>query len=210
MVKVKEMPYSEKFKRVMDEKKFEDTQTFLFIQKHLGDQAVAELQKIHQEACKPVREDAPFEEKYETAFGNWVSSGGLTFGFIRSRLGEEGIERFIRVNVDNYIKENKGMPVYLLNIIRSFSPGAAFSMFVKNMSYETQWFGPASVSEMSRSRLVTDIPHCKILDYPNCEDVCVIGCQKLFPMIFAEQFKVKMTYNRQGTSCQDIITPLKA
>ena len=209
MVKIKEMPYSEKFKKVMDEMKFEDTQTLIFIKKHLGDQAVAELQNNQKEVCKPISEEATFKEKYETAFGNWVSSGGLTFIFIRNKLGEKGIQDFIRMNVDAYIRENKGIAMYILGLVRLLSPSAAFSMFVKNMSYEMQWFGPAKVSEMSKSRLVTDIPHCKILDYPYCEDVCVIGCQKLFPMIFAEQFKVKSTYNRQDKSCVSVVTPLK-
>jgi len=204
----KEMPYSEKCTKVMDELKFENTHTFPFIQRSLGDQAVVELKRLHQEISKPIPESAPDKQKYETAFGNWVQTGGITFSFIRSHLGEEGINRFTRVNVDAWKKENAGFATYLLGFIRFFSPSTAFSMITKRFQYEMQWFGPSSISEMSRGRLVVDIPHCIILDYPNSEDVCTIGCQKLYPMCFAELFKIRMQYNRQGKHCSDTITPL--
>lgn len=42
MVKVKEMPYSEKCTKVLDSIKLDDT-TLSFIEKHLGDQAVDKL-----------------------------------------------------------------------------------------------------------------------------------------------------------------------
>jgi hypothetical protein len=209
MVKVKEMPYPEKYAKVVDEMKFEEAQTFPFVQKALGDQAVVELKKIHQEVIKPIPEGAPVTEKYETAYGNWVRVGGVTFAYIRNKLGEEGIDRFIRVNVDAWKKANGGFAVYLLGLIRFFSTSTAFSMIAKQGTYQNQWLGPANVSEMSKSKLVVDISHCPILDYPGGEDVCAIGCQELFPKCFAEQFKVKMQFNRQGTSCVETLTPLK-
>jgi hypothetical protein len=208
MVKVREMPYSEKYAKVVSETKFEDSQTFLFIQNSLGDKAVTDLKKLHQGITKPVSEGASDKQKYETAFGNWVQTGGITFGFIRSKLGEEGIDRFIRVNVDAWKKQNMNFAVNLLSIIRFFSKGSAFSMITKNFNYEMQWFGPSTISEMSKSKLVIEIPHCIILDYPNSEDVCSIGCQKLYPLCFAELFRIRMQYKRQGKSCVDIVTPM--
>jgi len=209
MLKIKEMSYSEKYAKIMDSLKSETTSTFSFVQKSLGDQALVELKKLQQEVLKPVPEDASDKQKYEIAYGNWVLAGGVIFGFVRSKLGEEGIERHIRVSVDAWKRENASPAIYLLGLIRFFSPGTAFSMIVKNSAYQTQWLGTSTLSELSKSKAVVDIPHCPILDYPGGEDVCVIGCQKIFPTAFAEQFKVNMKFNRQGKSCVETLTPVK-
>jgi len=209
MIKVKEMPYSEKYAKVIDQLKFEETHLFPYVQKNLGDQAVDNLKRILQEVSKPIQEDSSFEQKYKTAYSNWVLRGGITFNFIRSKLDEGGMERFIRANVDALKRKNAGFALSLLGLIRFFSPGTAFSMTAKNMAYQLQWLGSYAVPEMSRSRLTLDIPHCDILDYPNSEDVCLIGCQKSYPMWVAEQFKIKMQFNRQGKSCKMTLNPLK-
>jgi hypothetical protein len=209
MMKVKEMPYSEKYAKIVDELKLENSSTFAFIQKSLGNQALVELNKLQQEVLKPVPEDASDKQKYEIAYGNWVLSGGVIFKFVRSKLGEDGIERHIRVSVDAWKRENASPAIYLLSFIRFFSPSSAFSMIVKNSAYQTQWLGTSTISALSKSRAVVDIPHCSILDYPGGEDVCLIGCQKIFPIAFAEQFKVNMKFNRQGKSCVETLTPVK-
>jgi len=54
MVKVKEMPYSEKYTIMLDNVKLDDTLIPSFVQKHLGGQAVAELQGIWWEGVKPI------------------------------------------------------------------------------------------------------------------------------------------------------------
>jgi len=209
MLKVKEMSYAEKYARAMDELKFEETHLVPFVQKNLGDQAVTDIKKNLQDVFTPIQDDASMEQKYKTAYRNWVLSGGVTFAFIRSRLGEEGIERFIQANVDALKRKNTGIALYLLKVIRFFAPGTAFSMTTKNMVYQLQWLGSGSEPQMSKSRLTLNIPHCEILDYPNHEDMCLIGCQKLYPMWVAEQFKVNMQYNRQDKSCVMTLTPLK-
>ena len=114
-----------------------------------------------------------------------------------------------KANVDALKRKNAGFALSFLGLIRFFSPGTAFSMTAKNMAYQLQWLGSYAVPEMSRSRLTLDIPHCDILDYPNSEDVCLIGCQKSYPMWVAEQFKIKMQFNRQGKSCKMTLNPLK-
>jgi hypothetical protein len=54
MVKVKEMPPSEKYAKVIDNMKFDETFILPFVQKQLGDQAVAEVKKTWQEGMKPI------------------------------------------------------------------------------------------------------------------------------------------------------------
>jgi hypothetical protein len=85
--------------------------------------------------------------------------------------------------------------------MRAISPQAAFRTFAKRMSYEWQVFTPLSVSELSGNRLVIQTDHCKVLDYPDSEVCCSVSCQDVTARWLEDQFKLKMTTNRQGKSC---------
>ena len=207
MVEVKEMPYSEKYAKVMDAIKHDD---FVggFIEEHLGQQASAEYLSICESGIEPIPEEASPEEKYEIAYKNWMWISGTAFGFVRERMGEEGMEQFIRDDVALLKRENSSASLYLLAMIRAFSPGSAFEMVAKKSAYDLQYLTPYSVDESTRERGVMSVPRCKVLDYPNTEDVCLVGCQQVYPRWLAEQLKVKMAFDRQGNSCTVTVTPL--
>ena len=209
MVKAREMPYSEKYANVLDSIKLSDTLVPSFVQKHLGNQAVDEFRSVWQQGVKPIPEDASFEEKYELAFSNWIWMGKGTFSFIRTRLGEEGMEQFKRADVEALKQKNAGAAMFILRLLRALAPGLAFNMTAKQMAYQLQWLSPFSVSELTRRRAVFNMPHCKFLDFPDTEDLCLIGCQSIYPMWLAEQFGVGMEAELQGKSCTITITSLR-
>jgi hypothetical protein len=209
MVAVKEMPYSEKYAKVTDNIKFDESFILPFVKKYSGDQTVGELKGIWQKGFKPIPEGASFEEKYEIAYGNWIWLAKNIYPFIRKRMGEDGLKEFERAEIEGLIKKNASPALFMLKIIRAFSPGTAFAMTCKQMGYQFQWLTPFSMPELSRDKAVLDVPRCKILDFPDTEDMCLIGCQSTYPMWVAEQFKVSMKWNRQGNSCTGILTPLK-
>jgi hypothetical protein len=206
MVELKEMPYSEKYTNILDNMRIFDTFVPLLVQKHLGDQAVVELQRIWREGFKPIPEDAPFEEKYEIAYGNYIWQGQNSFSFTREKLGEEGIEQFKRVCIEALKRKNAGPASAFLKLVRALSPGLAFTMMARQMSYWLQWLTPYSISELTRDKAVVNIPRCKVLDFHNSDDMCVIGCQIIYPMFMAEQFKVRMKPERQENSCTITLT----
>ena len=208
MVKIKEMPYGEKYAMVMDNMKFNESFIVPFVQKHLGDQPVSELRGIWQKGFKPVPEGASFEEKYEVAYGNWIWLMKNIYPFVRKQMGEDGLKKLECAEVEALIKKNNSPALFILKIIRAFSPGTAFAMTSKQMGYQSQWLTPFSVPEMNRHRVVIDIPHCKILDFPDTDDMCYVSCQSIYPKYVAEQFKVSMKWNRKGNSCTGILTPL--
>ena len=209
MVEVKEMSYSEKYAKVIDNMKFDETFILPFVQKHLGDQAVAEVRKTWQEGMKPIPEGASFEEKYELAYANWIWLAKNIYPFIRKRMGEDGLKKFERAEIEGLIKKNASPAMFMLKIIRAFSPGTAFGMTAKQMGYQFQWLTPFSVPELTKQKAVLNIPRCKILDFQDTEDICIVGCQSTYPQWVAEQFKVSMKWNRQGNSCTGILAPLK-
>jgi hypothetical protein len=208
MANVKEMPYSEKYAKVIDNMKFDESFIFPFVQKHLGDKAVSELKGIWQKGFKPIPEGASFEEKYEVAYGNWIWLAKNIYLFLRKQMGEDGLNKFERAEVDALIKKNASPALLLLKFIRLFSPGTAFAMTSKQMGYQLQWLTPFTMPESTQNKAVLDIPRCKILDFPDIDDICLVGCQRTYPMWVAEQFKVDMKFNRQGNSCTCILTPL--
>jgi hypothetical protein len=209
MVTVKEMPYSEKYAKVIDNMKFDETFILPFVQKHLGDQAVAEVRKTWQEGMKPISEGASSKEKYELVYTNWIWLAKNIYPFIRKRMGEDGLKMFERAEIEGLIKKNASPALLMLKIIRAFSPGTAFGMTAKQMGYQFQWLTPFTVPELTKQKAVLNIPRCKILDFPETEDICIVGCQSTYPQWVAEQFKVSMKWNRQGNSCTGTLAPLK-
>lgn len=208
MAKIKEMPYSEKYAKVIDSMKFDETFILPFVREQLGDQAAAKIKKTWQEGAKSIPETASFEEKYEIAYSNWIWLAKNTFSFIRKNMGEEGIKRFERAEVEALKRKNASPALLVLKLVRIFSPGTAFTMTSKQMGYQFQWLTPFTVPELTRHRTVFNIPRCKILDYPDTEDMCLLGCQSTYPMWVAEQFMVELKWNRQGNSCTGTLTPL--
>ena len=209
MEKLKEMPYKEKYAKVIENMKLDEMFILPLVQRHLGDQAVAELKRTSQEGAKPIPEGASFEEKYEITYSNWIWMAKSAYSFIRKQMGEDGIRKFEQAEVEALKRKNAGPALFLLRLVRAISPGTAFTMTVKQMTYQLQWITPSSISELTRHRAVINIPRCKILDFPETEDLCLVGCQSTYPMWVAEQFKVKMEFERQGNSCTCTLTPLR-
>ena len=209
MVAVKEMPYSEKYAKVTDNIKFDESFILPFVKKYSGDQAVSELKGIWQKGFKRIPEGASFEEKYDVAYGNWIWLAKNIYPFIRKEMGEGGLKKFEDAEVKALIKKNASPALLMLKIIRVFSPRTAFAMTCKQMGYQLQWLTPFSMPELTRDKAVLDVPRCKILDFPDTDDMCLVGCQSTYPMWVAEQFKISMKWNRQGNSCTGILAPLK-
>jgi hypothetical protein len=208
MVEVKGMPLSDKYIRAAGAAAHEQGLAGL-IEERLGHDAAAEYRARCTRGMKPIPEDASDEVKYELAFANWMWLSSVAFSYIRERMGDEGIGLMLDRAVEALKRENSSPGLYLLSLVRALSPGRAFEMTAKRLAYECQWLSPYTLDVLSRQRSVMNIQHCKILDYPNHEDSCVVGCQQLYPRWLAEQFKVKMEFQRHGDyGCVATATPL--
>lgn len=108
------MTYSEKYTNVQDSIKHEALVP-AFIEKHSGKVAVADFQKVCQEGVKPIPEQASPQEKREIAYSNWMRKGTRAFGFVRERMGEEGIKQFVLANVEALKHENASPALFMLS-----------------------------------------------------------------------------------------------
>lgn len=209
MVKVKEMTNEVKFNMVQDNIRHFEAFGPQFIKSQLGEQEAAEHQKIMRSGCNAIPDKSSFVEKYEAAYANFIWMARNNFNFIREKMGEEGIEHFKRMQVNELKKKNAGAGVFFLNLIRAIAPGTAFMMANKEFAYQLQWITPLTLPTCSKDRAVFDIARCKILDYKDTHDLCRIACQKIYPKWVAEQFKANMVFKPNGNSCKCTVTPLK-
>jgi len=203
---VKMMPYSEKYAIVLDKIKSNDVLISPFIQKHLGEQALVELQKIWQEGIKPVPEDAPDKKNYEITYGNLMWRAKSNLKFIRMHLGEDGIEQYKLAQVEELKRKNSGPALLMLGLLRAIAPRTAFTMIAREMAYKLQWLTPFSLVELTKTKALLNIPRCKVIGFPDMEEVCIVDCQAAYPMWVTEQFKIGLKFNRRGDSCNVVLT----
>jgi hypothetical protein len=79
-------------------------------------------------------------------------------------------------------------------------------MIAREMAYELQWLTPLSLVELTKNKALFNIPHCKVMGFPDMEEVCTVDCQAAYPMWFTEQFKIGLKFDRQGDSCKAVLT----
>jgi hypothetical protein len=207
MVKIKEMPYKEKYTMVLSNMKIEGP-GMAFIEKQLGKQAVTELEKEFQKGIKTIPENASDKEKYDIASSNLSWMGGTKYSYVKSRLGEEGINQCVQVDV-GFLKTVTPRPaLVLMGLVRAISPGAAFTMMIKQMAYKFQYGGPITLSELSRNMAAMEVKPCNMLNFAGGENMCIL-CQRETPIWLREQFKIDTKVNRQEKGCTYTFTPAK-
>jgi hypothetical protein len=205
MAKIKEMPYKEKYAMVLSNMKIEGP-GMAFIEKQLGKQAVADLEKEFQKGIRPIPENISDKEKYDIASSNLSWMGGAKYDFVKNRLGEVGIDQCVRVDV-GFLKTVTPRPaLWLMGLVRTLSPGAAFTMMIKQMAYKFQYGGPTTLSELSRNRAVMEVNGCNMLNFPGGENMCIL-CQRETPTWLREQFKIDTKVARKGKDCTFTFTP---
>jgi hypothetical protein len=208
MTEVKEMPYSEKYTLTQDNISLYRDFVPLFVRQELDEQAEMDLLTLWQKGIAPITEDASFQKKYELAYENMIWMAKSNFQFIKQRLGESGMERFIQAEINALKAKNNSLAVWMLGLLRAIAPGYAFETTMNQFNYQLQWLTPFTVLEQSRQKSIAEIPRCKILDYEDTEDICLIGCQQIYPRWVAEQFKVDLRFERQDHRCTCTMMPI--
>lgn len=206
---IKVMTPEDKFARVQADLRSMRAFVLPFVKEHISEEAAADLKAAWHRVTRPVPREASPTEKYEIAYSNFISMASTSINFVRERLGEDGIAKYKRAEVESLKRANAGPALAFLALVRAVAPGLAFTIMARKMAYEFQWLTPFSVSELNGRRAVFPIERCKILDYPSSEDICQIGCQQIYPMWQAEQFRVDMKFKREDHSCTCTITPLR-
>lgn len=208
MIELKQMSYGEKYAKVLEQMAVNERFLPAFVRQWLGGGAEAEVRRRWEEGMQPIPEDASEEEKYETAYANWLWQGKVMFAFVRERMGVEGVERLKGAMVAA-LKEKYASPaLWFLKLLRAIAPGYAFKMTAQQSSYQLQWLTPYTVEELTDQRAVVDIPKCKALEVGDTDDMCQIACQQVYPRWLQEQFGVDMRARVEGLHCTLILSPI--
>lgn len=208
MVEIKLISNEKKYDAILNYMKITESYVIPLVRENLGEQKVEELKRKWQEQQKTIPESVLSEEKYEIAFSNWLSKWEISYNFVHKNLGENGTEKFKHLAIEAIKKDIPKSAQYFLGFMKVISPKSTFKMISKQIMNQTQVFTPFSVTELSSNKLVLDIPHCKILDYPCGEDFCIVGCQEISTAPLRDLLKVNMMMNRDGKSCKATCTPL--
>jgi hypothetical protein len=209
VVKIKEMPYDEKYKHVLDSQKLMETTALPIVKESLGDKKVAELKSTWQKQSEKIPDGASDEEKYEVAFRNNLRNYQSAYDLINDKLGKSGIEKFNNAYVKELERETGGAGLYLYKFMRAIAPQTAFRTAAKQLAYQFQFLTPYSVPELTGHRMIMDIPNCKFLEVEGCNAGCEVMCQKVTPLMLEKQFKIKTSYERkEGKSCFVTFAPM--
>lgn len=208
MENLRVMPYREKKELVEDNIRFLEGVIGAFIEEELGKNHAEDHLKKVRSGYRNILRDETEEELYEKYYGNWIHLGKSNFAYVRKHLGEDGIQRLARAETDRLIQKNKSFAIAFLNLIRKFSKAKAFQIAMKDMTYQLQWLTPYSVIKASDDEVVCYVEDCKILDYEKSDDLCYIGCMKIYPQWIREQMELDMRFQREGTNCTLTVKPM--
>ena len=205
---VKQMTYGKKYTAVQNYIKLLDSFVLPLVIRLIGNDGIDELNKIWQEKLKVIPNDLSDKDKFEIAYANWLWKWSTAVKFLKIHIGDKGLEEFKKADIEALKLKDSRLKMMILEGIRAVSPSLAFLMIERQMAYELQVYSPADITELSKERIVFDTQHCKILDYPECVNFCITGCQKIFPDFLAEHLKVKMDIKRRGKGCTISLAPL--
>jgi len=205
---IKVMPDQEKYTMVSDFTRSIDKFALPFFRDQAGEAVEEALIKAWQGGTIAIPDSATDQEKYEIAYENFIWKASKVYELLREELGEESIDQYVQIEIDYLIRENDSLAVKMLSMIKKISPRLAFNLVANQLTYQMQWITPYTIAEKSERKLVLDVAHCKVLDYPNSEDICLIGCQRATTGWVAEQFEVNLDFDRQGQRCTCTATAL--
>ena len=208
MLAIKPMSFEQKYDNVLRSRKVLEAVVLPLVERELGSDGAAELKRLWGEESRPLPTGATTEERYEVAYANWLRNWQTAFSFVAQRAGDAGREKLERAGVEELKRANAGPSLYLLRAMRVLAPGIAFRTFARQMAYTLQFFTPLEVTELTARRTEMAIPHCKVLDAPDCEDFCLVGCQRIYPSWMREQFNVNFAPNRHDHGCTITLTPV--
>jgi hypothetical protein len=208
MYTVKQMPNREKLELVEQNRVMVERVARTFVQEKLGEEALQDLEARWLEGVTPLPGDGSWGEQYEIAFGNLMHVDRSLYAMVRERMGVAGLAELVQAMAKALKEENASPAVWMLGLIRKLMPGRAFRMTAEQFAYTFQWLTPFTVEALDEQQAVYDIPRCKVLENPDTEDLCVIACQQVYPRWIAEQFGVKMLFDRRGKACTLTVSPL--
>jgi hypothetical protein len=82
-------------------------------------------------------------------------------------------------------------------------------MKAEQLLYEMQWMTPLELTVISRRGLQAKISPCKMLGTPGMQrQGCEVNCYSILSSVAADDFRIRLDFQRQGDGCRISLSPL--
>lgn len=207
-VEIKRMPIEQKVRFVSKSIAREYVYIPEFFRRYADENAVTQLINDWQRGIEKLDREVSIEERYHVTYGNWIWMSKTVYKNIRNVMGQQGISKFERAEIDEMKKRTSLLMLLVIKVLYAISPQTAFAMVVKSLAYQFQWLTPLELIKINDREMIVKILQCQILDYEDTADLCAVSCQHTYPLWMGEQFRLKMQTKRDGQGCLKTLTIL--
>jgi hypothetical protein len=202
------MPLQEKLKNIQQYEKNIKSYTLRLVKNELGNEKQEELRSIWQKNSKSVSVEGGDEEKYETAYGNYLQTYISARKFMEKHQGDKGVEKFNQAAISSMKKTGATPSNVLAKTVMPIRRKASFQTIARELAYRLQVFSPFSVDQLDEDQMVVTLTPCKIAS-SNLE-FCNYACQSVIRVWLESQFGLNMVSTQEGSNCTIQFKPFDA
>jgi len=202
------MPLQEKLNNIQQYEKNIKSYTLRLVKNELGKEKQEELRSIWQKNSKPVPVEGGDEEKYETAYGNYLQTYVSARQFMDKHQGDKGVVKFNRAAISGMKKTGTTPSNVVAKTMMPIRRKASFQTIARELAYRLQVFSPFSVDQLDEDQMVVTLTPCKIAS-SNLE-FCNYACQSVIRVWLESQFGLNMVSTQEGMNCTIKFMPFEA
>jgi hypothetical protein len=203
MKKLRPMPDREKYLHAFGMVRAYQKHVLPFIEERLGYAARHELNSVWQAAIMPIREDDPDDQKYESAYSNWLWMARCSHDFLADLLDREGVADYKRLLLRLYKRQYDNPD---LAILRFFGNHTALA---RAWAYEMQWMTPVELSDKSNNQVTCTVRDCKIQQTPATERICRVDCRNVGTALVRKVYHLDRVETIADHGCTITLTPIE-
>ncbi|HEX9091633.1 MAG TPA: hypothetical protein VF831_09100, partial [Anaerolineales bacterium] len=174
-----------------------------FVESHLGFSEMHNLRSVWQAAIIPIHEADSDEDKYESAYSNWLWMARCSHDTLADLLSSTEVLEYKRLLLHLY--EQQGNNPYL-TILRLLRPPIQLA---KPLLYEMQWLTPLEITRSDKAGVTCAVRDCKILRTAGTMRVCRVDCQQIGREYARKVYQLKRVTVQSDHSCEISLTPLE-
>jgi hypothetical protein len=203
MKQLRPMPNREKYQHAFGMVNMYQKRVLPFVEERLGYEARHELNSVWQAAIMPIHKDDPDDQKYESAYSNWLWMARCSHDFLADLLDRKGVADYKRLLLHFYKRQydNPDVPIY-----RLFRNHAALA---RAWAYEMQWMTPIELTDHSRTQTTCTVHNCKILQTAGTERICRVDCRNVGITLVRKGYHSKRVDTVADHGCTITLTPLE-
>jgi hypothetical protein len=203
MNKVKPMPDREKFQHAFDMVRLYQKRVIPFVEEQLGYAAMHELSAVWQAAMMPIREDDSDQEKYKSAYNNWLWMARCSHDYLADLLKQDEVAEYKRLLLQLY-KRQQGNPD--LAIYRMLKNQTAL---VKAWLYEMQWMTPIELTSGNDEKFICMVHGCKIQQTAGMIRICRVDCRNVGTALARKVYHLNRVTTLNDHGCTISLTPFE-